>query len=346
MTKLYSYFLPQFYPTPENDKFWGEGFTDWVSTENAKPLYKGHNQPYKPLDLGYYNLSKEEEVKKVIDFSQKAGIDGLVYWHYWFGNNFQTLEKVPEKHLFNKEIKQNYFFAWANEGWTKAWQGDTKTIIFKQTYSKESAIEHYKYLRKFFLDERYLRLNNDFLFQVNILNCEDVITHMTIIDELCFKEFGNRIHFIIPSDSLNVKLDGLIFNLSSFPPGEIYSPLISYKLQRLLQVLKILKSPVIIDSKKYLKSFSKFLKKHPRLIPCILAGWDNTARYKNEGVVIDGKIEDLIEGQLEILKKSQNDHEFILVKAFNEWAEGNILEPYSLNGIDYYPYKKIKAFKS
>jgi len=82
MTKLYSYFLPQFYPTPENDKFWGEGFTDWVSTENAKPLYKGHNQPYKPLDLGYYNLSKEEEVKKVIDFSQKAGI-GLLALLVW-----------------------------------------------------------------------------------------------------------------------------------------------------------------------------------------------------------------------------------------------------------------------
>lgn len=85
---------------------------------------------------------------------------------------------------------------------------------------------------------------------------------------------------------------------------------------------------------------------HPRLIPCVLAGWDNTARYKNKGVVIEGNIEDLIEGQLEILKKSQNKHEFILVKAFNEWAEGNILEPYSLNGINYHPYKKIIAFKS
>ena len=137
---------------------------------------------------------------------------------------------------------------------------------------------------------------------------------------------------------------GLIYSLSSFPP-EIYSSLISYKLQRLLQVFKILNRPTIINPNKYLKSFSKFMKKNPKLIPCILAGWDNTPRYKNKGVVIKGNIEDLIEGQLKILKKSQNKHEFILVKAFNEWAEGNILEPYSLNGKSYYPHKKIIDFK-
>ena len=346
MTKIYSYFLPQFYPTPENDKFWGKGFTDWVSTKNAKPLYKGHNQPYKPLDLGYYNLSEDDKVKKVIDFSREAGIDGLVYWHYWFGNDFTTLEKVPEFHLSNKGIAQNYFFAWANGDWTKSWQGDNNTIIFKQTYSEQSAIKHYEYLRNFFLDERYLKQNNNFLFQVNNGVSNDVLEHLKILDKLCFNEFEVRIHFIVPADKLNIKMDSLIYSLSSFPPGEIYSPLISYKLQRLLQVLKILKRPIIINSSKYLKSFSKFINKHPRLIPCVLAGWDNTARYKNKGVVIEGNIEDLIEGQLEILKKSQNNHEFILVKAFNEWAEGNILEPYSLNGINYHPYKKIIALKS
>lgn len=343
---IYSYFLPQFYPTPENDKFWGEGFTDWVSTRNASSLFEGHNQPFKPTDLGYYDLSIEKETKKVIDFSREAGIDGLVYWHYWFGNDFTTLEKVPEFHLSNKDIKQNYFFAWANGDWTKSWQGDNNTIIFKQTYSEQSALKHYEYLRNFFLDERYLKQNNNFLFQVNNGVSDEVLEHMKILDELCFNEFGVRIHFIVPADKLSIKMDSLIHSLSSFPPGEIYSSLISYKLQRLLQLLKILRRPVIIDSNKYLKSFSKFIRKNPSLIPCVLTGWDNTARYKNKGVVIEGKIEDLIEGQLEILKKSEKNHDFILVKAFNEWAEGNILEPYSLNGNNYYPFKKILDFKS
>jgi len=343
---FFSYFLPQFYPTPENDKFWGEGFTDWVSTKNAKSLFNGHKQPYVPLDLGYYDLSDEEEIKKVINFSKEASIDGLVYWHYWFGNDFTTLEKVPEFHLSNKDTPQNYFFAWANGDWTKSWQGDNNTIIFKQTYSEQSAKDHYNYIRRFFLDERYIRLNNNFLFQVNNGLSDDVLNHMKILDGLCQKEFGKRIHFILPSDKLNIDLQGLEHSLSSFPPGEIYSSLISYKFQRLLQKLKILKKPVIIDLNQYLKSFLKFTKNHPDLIPCILTGWDNTARYKNKGVVIDAKIEDLIEGQLKILKKFQNRHGIILVKAFNEWAEGNILEPYSLNGTNYYPHKKILNFKS
>ena len=344
--RIYSYFLPQFYPTPENDKFWGEGFTDWVNTKNAKSLYIGHSQPYKPLDLGYYNLSKGDEVRKVIDFSREAGIDGLIYWHYWFGNDFTTLEKVPEFHLSNKDIKQNYFFAWANGDWTKSWQGDNNTIIFKQTYSEQSAIKHFQYLKSFFLDERYLRLNNNFLFQVNNPLSNDVLNHMKSLDKLCLNEFGDRIHFIVPGGNLKINMDGLLYSLSSFPPGEIYSPLISYKFQRLLQELNILKKPVVVKSKDYLNSFSKFIYKNPNYLPCILTGWDNTPRYKNKGVVIDGTIEDLIEGQLEILKESQNKHEFILIKAFNEWAEGNILEPYSLNGIKYFPHKKIKDFKS
>jgi hypothetical protein len=344
--KIYSYFLPQFYPTPENDKFWGKGFTDWVSTRNAKPLYKGHNQPYKPLDLGYYDLSKEEEAKKVINFSKEAGIDGLVYWHYWFGNDFTTLEKVPEFHLLNEEINQNYFFAWANGDWTKSWQGDNNTIIFKQTYSKQSAEKHYDYLSKFFMDERYIKHNNNFLLQVNNGVSNEVLNHMKILDGLCQKEFRKRIHFILPSDKLNIDLQGLEYSLSSFPPGEIYSPLISYKFQRALQRLKILRRPVKIDPKKYLQSFFKFVKSNANLIPCILTGWDNTARYGNKGVIIEGNIEDLIEAQIEFLKKSNSKHNFILVKAFNEWAEGNILEPYLLNGVRHYPYKKLKALKA
>jgi hypothetical protein len=344
-TNIFAYFLPQFYPTPENDEFWGEGFTDWVTTRNAKSLFKGHCEPYKPLDLGYYDLSKRDEASKVINFSKEAGLDGLVYWHYWFGNGFKTLEKVPELHLSEKNINQNFFFAWSNADWTKSWQGDNDTLIFKQTYSEESAINHFNYLRQFFCDSRYLRQNNNFLFQVNHGLNNNVLKHMKILDDLCFKDFGNRIHFILPLDKLKIKLDSFIYSLSSFPPGEIYSGLFKYRIQRVFQEFKILKRPVIISQKSYLKSFSKFLRKNPSLIPCILSGWDNTPRYNERGVVIQGNIEDLIEGQINEIKKSKINHDFILVKAFNEWAEGNILEPYKLNSKNFYPYKKLKSLK-
>ena len=100
-----------------------------------------------------------------------------------------------------------------------------------------------------------------------------------------------------------------------------------------------------MNQKEYLKSFSKFIRNNPNLIPCILSGWDNTPRYKNKGVVIEGKIEDLIEGQIKILNNSINNHGFVLIKAFNEWAEGNILEPYVLDGNNFFPYKKLKSLK-
>ena len=227
----------------------------------------------------------------------------------------------------------------------KSWQGDNKTVIFKQTYSKDSAVKHFQYLRNFFKDSRYITLNKNYLFQVNNGINNYVLEHMRILDELCFLEFGNRIHFIVPKDGLYINLEGLIHSLSSYPPGEIYSPLVSYKFQRLFQKLNVLNRPIILNQKEYLKSFSKFIRNNPNLIPCILSGWDNTPRYKNKGVVIEGKIEDLIEGQIKILNNSINNHGFVLIKAFNEWAEGNILEPYVLDGNNFFPYKKLKSLK-
>ena len=132
--------------------------------------------------------------KKVINYSKEINLDGLIYWHYWFGNDFNTLEKVQEEHLRNKKIKQNFCFAWANGDWTKSWQGDNNTMIFKQTYSQQSAIKHYEYVRNFFLDERYLKQNNNFLFQVNNGVSNDVLEHLKILDKLCFNEFRWVIH--------------------------------------------------------------------------------------------------------------------------------------------------------
>jgi len=343
---IYSYFLPQFYPTPENDNFWGKNFTDWVSTKNAKPLYPGHSQPYKPELLGYYNLSDSKDIKKVIAYTKDINIDGLVYWHYWFGNGFKTLEKVPEYHLRHKSIDQNYCLAWANADWTKAWQGDDSEVIFKQTYSEESAIEHFEYLKHFFNDDRYIKIKGNFLLQVNHGDSLGVLKHMKILDNLTYKKFKKRIHFVLPKDKFKIDLSGLIYDHSSFPPGEIYSPLISYKFQKALKILGLLKRPVILSQKNYLKSFKNYIYKNPNVISCILSGWDNTPRYKNRGTVIRGDISKLISSQIEILKKSNSRQDIVFIKAFNEWAEGNILEPYSIRGETFDPGQRIKELKN
>jgi len=343
--KLYSYFLPQFYPTPENDKFWGKDFTDWVSTRNGKPLFDGHKQPYRPLVHGEYDLSDKPQAKKVIDYSVRIGIDGLIYWHYWFSNGFQTLEKVPEIHLSEKKINQKFCFAWANADWTKSWQGDNNTIIFKQIYSESSAIEHFNYLKSFFSDSRYIKFNGNFLFQVNHGTSNEVKMHMKILDDLCFNEFGSRIHFLLPKDKLSIDLSDFNHSLISFPPGEIYSSLLSYKVQRFFQEIGILNKPVRISQNSYVNNFKKFTNQNPDIIPCILSGWDNTARYKNKGVVLLGNIKELIRRQIDVIKSTRKVHEIILVKAFNEWAEGNIIEPHEFDGDIIYPYESLEELK-
>lgn len=343
MTKFYAYFLPQFYPTPENDKYWGKGFTEWTNVNKAKKLFKRHKQPLKPKDLGQYDLSEKRDLEKVINYSQKINLDGLIYWHYWFGNDFITLERVPKNHLKNKEISQNFCFAWANGDWTKSWKGDNKTIIFKQTYSEQSAFDHFNYLKPFFKDKRYLKFEGKFLFQVNNVINNDVLTHMRILNEQSLQYFGISIHFLIPKCQLRVKICDLDYSLTSYPPGEIYAPLISYKVQRLLKILKLQTKPVVINEKKYLKSFKNFTLKNKKLIPCVLPGWDNTPRYGKNGVVLDSEIPTLIQKQLNILVKSRINPPMILFKALNEWAEGNILEPYELNGKSFYPEVELKT---
>ena len=340
--KRFAYFLPQFYPTPENDFHWGKGFTDWVNVRRVKPLFENHRQPLEPGELGYYDLSVSTNLKKVIDYSQNINIDGLIYWHYWFGNDFKTLERVAENHLKNKGIKQKFCFAWANGNWTKSWKGDDKTLIFKQTYSDKSANDHYAYLKQFFKDERYIVHDNKFLFQVNNVINGAVLRHMKILNEKCLVDFNKKIHFLIPKTILAVALDEIDFSLTSYPPGEIYSQDFLYKYHRLLKILRIKKSPIVVNKSTYLYNFKKFLNKNPSILPCILSGWDNTPRYGKEGILVDSCIEELISGQLKILNESKLQHPIILIKAYNEWAEGNILEPFYFKNKKYNPGQFFK----
>ena len=107
--RIIAYFLPQFYSIPENDKYWGENFTDWVNAKNAKQYFPDHRSPLFPTLFGYYDLSDKETIKLLCDYSIDKGVDGFAYWHYWFGDKKQALEKVPEEHLRNTAIKQNFF---------------------------------------------------------------------------------------------------------------------------------------------------------------------------------------------------------------------------------------------
>jgi hypothetical protein len=356
MMKIYSYFLPQFYPTPENDKFWGEGFTDWDSTRNAKPLFPFHKQPIAPKNNNYYDLSDVENLRRACNQASECGIDGFGYWHYWFGNGFKTLEKVQEAHLLDKSINQNFFFAWANQDWNKSWQGDDKTIIFKQTYSLESAIAHFNYLKPFLKDNRYIKHKGKPLFQVISPQAKGAFQYILKLEELAKNEIESGFHWLFPRDkTTDLTLQNIDYSLVGYPPGtEMRHGFgIGNKIQSKLRQKKILSTPTIITEKSYLKAFRMEIQYSIRktkadYFPCILSGWDNTPRYKKNGFLITGKKSTLLKKQFNIISDeydSPNNPEIIFIKAWNEWAEGNILEPYIFDDTEDYPAKLIPKIK-
>ena len=168
--RVIAYYLPQFHPVPENDKFWGKGFTEWTNVAKAKPLFRGHVQPRIPADLGFYDLRLAEVRKEQAALAKEAGIEGFCYWHYWFGNGKQVLE-MP----FNEVVKSGepdfpFCLGWANHDWTtKTWDKGkslmNSTMIFKQEYpGEEDNIAHFNSLLPAFKDHRYIKVDGKLLF--------------------------------------------------------------------------------------------------------------------------------------------------------------------------------------
>ena len=237
--KIYSYFLPQFYSTPENDKFWGKGFTDWVNTKNAIPLFKNHKQPILPEDTIFYDLSDPNTINLHSEISIKNGIDGFGYWHYWFDEDTKTLAKVQEIHLENKNIKQNFFFAWANTDWTKSWIGDDKTTIFKQKYTKKSSEKHFEYLIKFIEDERYIKINGLPVFQVLNPQLKEVKSYIHHLENSAKKKYGKGFYWFFPADKSIDGLESLNYSQVGFPPGDATVKNMRFRISRFLQKKKV-----------------------------------------------------------------------------------------------------------
>ena len=146
--KQFAFYLPQFHRIPENDEWWGSGFTEWRNVKNATPLFKGHMQPKVPLDNNYYNLLNKKTVVEQTALLHKYGLSGLIYYHYYF-NGKTLLEKPAENLLSWTDISQPFFFCWANHTWYRSWEG-SKEVLIEQTYGTESDWEkHFEYLLPF-----------------------------------------------------------------------------------------------------------------------------------------------------------------------------------------------------
>lgn len=348
--RWFAFYLPQYYETVENDKWWGKGFTEWTHVKAAKPIFKGHFQPVVPLSKNYYNLLDKQTVEWQTSLMKQYGIDGFVYYHYYFCGK-RLLEKPAENLLQWTDIDQPFFFCWANHTWYQAKNG-VKRVLIKQCYGDELDWErHFHYLLPFFKDSRYEKKDNKPVFMIYDPNFDELKPMMKYFDSCCKKNGFDGIYIIeVFSDaSTPNNFSKLIRNKSDQTEKIcIREPAVSkaiwqykqkYTIGRLFRkVCRELAYRGIISSvEKY--DGSKLLgvtfdKEYPRgdnLCHGVCFSWDNTPRHGVRGYIITPPTKEMFMKYADSIR----DDEFVFVNAWNEWAEGMMLEPTERDGYKY-----------
>lgn len=345
-----AFYLPQFHTIPENDDAYGKGFTEWTNVKKAKPLFEGHRQPRVPLnDNYYYLLDNGKTMKEQAKLAQDNGVFGFCYYHYYFKNGKKLLEKPLEEMLENKEIDIPFCMCWANENWSKRWDGGNNEVIVEQNYDDLEGIEeHVKYLSKFLADPRYITVNGApllLIYKPDLI--PNVKQYVARIRE-CFKKNGFEKVFIasqFPTYYLNKKhLEIFDYYVQFEPmftdyrvkhdahPLRQFLKRLAIKLHLYKTIKKAQKKPTSLTHMNYDEKWQNnlnFKVNDNRLIAGAFADWDNTARNKN-GTVYDGvTVEKFASYFGSLTQKVKKDYSLpiIFINAWNEWAEGTYLEP-------------------
>ena len=347
--RLIAFYLPQYHPVPENDQWWGKGFTEWTNVAKATPLFAGHYQPRIPADLGFYDLRVPEVRISQAEMAHESGIEGFCYWHYWFAGK-RLLERPFVEVLKSGEPQFPFCLAWANQTWTGIWHGAPDRILIKQTYpGVQDYKNHFYELLDSFNDERYIKIDGKPVFVVyNPKELPEPKVFTDIWRELAIESGLQGIYLIgniadplwVPEENgfdASV-LDSLTIirrKIATFYNGyKGYSKLILKKiynrsLRRLS--LKIFHRPIIYsyhDATKVLFSYQETTSEE---FPCVIPNWDNTPRSGNNGLIFNNSNPELFRIHLKeaIARVSHKEKEkrIIFIKSWNEWAEGNYLEP-------------------
>lgn len=341
--RVIAFYLPQFHPIPENDLWWGKGFTEWTNVIKGRPLFRGHNQPHVPSDLGYYNLMTPEVRQKQADLAREAGVDGFCYWHYWFGNGRQLLEHPLQEVIRLKQPDFPFCLGWANHNWEKKlWNSDisplSKQLLVKQIYPGEEDIDrHFYAMLPAFADARYMRIDGRLVFLIYTPRDNPYIkTHIERWQTLAQKEGLGGFYFIaqckrndeldayrqLPFDALNYDCLFYFFNQT--------------KLRKLLA--HFLHWPICTPYKDVLKKYDLSRIKED-VYPTIYPNWDTTPRRGYVGTIFTNNTPALFEQHVrQIIAATHPNKEgekVIFLKSWNEWAEGNYMEPDAQFGHQY-----------
>lgn len=342
-----AFFLPQFHPTPENDAFWGKGFTEWRNVVRARPRFRGHAQPHLPADLGFYDLRVPDVREAQAQMARAAGLHGFCYYHYWFSGR-RLLHRPLDDMLSSGTPDLPFMLCWANENWTRAWDGGEQELLLAQTYSDADTIAHARHLAPVFADPRYIRLDGRPVFA--IYNSDRIPCPPRWCDlfrETCLAEGVDpcliRVERYLDDDTRPPQALGFDAALEFQPFSRSFrrwqqtrpdlkrhpGRRLRNRMRRDWQALRPWRE---FDTHYDMDAFVAFdSMQAPPDYPCfpgVCPSWDNSARRPaGKGIIFRGSSPDLFGAWVTAKLRQQPAAPFLFINAWNEWAEGNHLEP-------------------
>ena len=358
--RIIGLYLPQYHPIPENDEWWGKGFTEWTNVAKAKPLFRGHYQPRIPADLGFYDLRLPEVREQQAELAREAGLEGFCYYHYWFGNGRQLLERPFNEVLASGKPDFPFCLCWANHDWTnKTWQKGNNfrrdSMIMKMEYSKEDYVRHFNYVLPAFRDPRYITVDGKPLFAVWAPHhIPDAREFIDLWQQLARENGLPGIHFVGHTDNAGKGLPGQAADYYSADTAkEYYQAVLDLGFDAVMssgyrRAVALLQGKTrmmwrMLSGKTFAPTYSKM--DYSRLManyyvpedageniyPTLLPQWDRTPRAgKNSEIVVDStpdRFQETVETAIELIRQKEPEHQLLFLKAWNEWGEGDYVEP-------------------
>lgn len=359
--RILAFYLPQYYPIPENDEWWGKGFTEWTNVAKAKPLFRGHYQPRIPADLGFYDLRLQEVREVQAAMARDAGIEGFCYYHYWFGNGRQLLERPFNEVLNSGKPDYPFCLCWANHDWTnKTWKKGsslkTDSTIMKMEYSIDDDIRHFKHLLPAFRDKRYITVDGKPLFGIWAPNSiPDLRGFIQRWRGLALENGLPGLHIVgYTANATGRSIRGNRLSLwATDKAAEHYQALLDQGLDavissglsrgqamcqgRMKMLAYFLSKHTIFpinnrtDYKKTMENYYVEEDRWENVYPTLMPQWDRTPRAGIKTNPLTNstpeKFEKTIDTALSLIKDKQPEHQILFLKSWNEWGEGNYVEP-------------------
>ena len=339
--KVLAYYLPQFHPIPENNEWHGKGFTEWTKVRGATPLFEGHYKQHIPHpDIGYYLLDSPDTLRMQAEMMHKSGVYGQIFYHYWFSGKL-ILEEPVKMLLDNPDIQMPYCFCWANENWTRRWDGDDEDVLLGQIYSREDARGFIRYLIPFFQDERYIRIDGrPALYIYRPASIPDIEEYLDVWEEECLKASLPKPYVVgvltrgatdPNAFHLDAGTERVLHDWTDNAVRDIGDQLHHYHTLN-THILSYDEVASFYENQTEHKPFTYFRS--------LIATWDNTARYGKDAYLVHGstprRFQEWLEKLMDYSRETlEEEKRFIVVNAWNEWAEGAHLEPDTHYGYSY-----------